>query len=164
MGDRWLSWGDEWLKLGRWMAVGSAPACYGSSLVSNPDISQKYNSIQFNSIESQKYKMGDRSKGVANTLWPAISLFLFLHLTFILYISYLYQGSPMVISMVAGLLAETGRIQVRLMQTIFVASSPKFRLYNSKFSAKLILKSSKSAKRGQNLLRFCFPHTFFLCM
>ncbi len=33
-----------------------APACYGSSLGSNPDISQK------------KYKMGDISKGVANTL------------------------------------------------------------------------------------------------
>jgi hypothetical protein len=32
-----------------------APACYGSSLGSNPDI-------------SQKYKMGDISKGVANTL------------------------------------------------------------------------------------------------
>jgi hypothetical protein len=32
--------------------VGSAPACYGSSLVSNPDI-------------SQKYKIGDISKGVA---------------------------------------------------------------------------------------------------
>jgi hypothetical protein len=38
--------------------VGSAPACYGSSLGSNPDI-------------SQKYKMGDLSKGVANTLWYA---------------------------------------------------------------------------------------------
>jgi hypothetical protein len=35
-------------------SVGSAPACYGSSLGSNPDI-------------SQKYKMGDISKGVANT-------------------------------------------------------------------------------------------------
>ncbi len=33
----------------------SAPACYGSSLGSNPDI-------------SQKYKIGDISKGVANTL------------------------------------------------------------------------------------------------
>ncbi len=38
--------------------VGSAPACYGSSLGSNPDI-------------SQKYKMGNISKGVANTLQPA---------------------------------------------------------------------------------------------
>jgi hypothetical protein len=35
-------------------------------------------------------------------------------MTFILDIFYLCQGSPMVISMVAGLLAETGRIQVRL--------------------------------------------------
>jgi hypothetical protein len=35
--------------------VGRAPTCYGSSLGSNPDI-------------SQKYKMGDISKGVANTL------------------------------------------------------------------------------------------------
>jgi hypothetical protein len=35
--------------------IGSAPAGYGSSLVSNPDI-------------SQKYKMGDISKGVANKL------------------------------------------------------------------------------------------------
>jgi hypothetical protein len=34
--------------------VGSAPAYYGSSLGSNPDISQKYN-------------MGDISKGVAST-------------------------------------------------------------------------------------------------
>jgi hypothetical protein len=35
--------------------VGSAPACYGSSLGSNPDI-------------SQKYKMGDLSKVMAYTL------------------------------------------------------------------------------------------------
>jgi hypothetical protein len=35
--------------------VGSAPACYGSSMGSNPDI-------------TQKYKMGDISNGVANTL------------------------------------------------------------------------------------------------
>jgi hypothetical protein len=35
--------------------VGSAPACHGSSLGLNPDI-------------SQKYKMGDISKGVAKTL------------------------------------------------------------------------------------------------
>jgi hypothetical protein len=37
--------------------VGGAPACYGSSLDSNPDI--------------QKYKMGDISKGGANKLSPA---------------------------------------------------------------------------------------------
>jgi hypothetical protein len=37
---------------------GSAPACYGSSLGSNPDISLK-----------KKKKMGDISQGVANTLW-----------------------------------------------------------------------------------------------
>jgi hypothetical protein len=42
-GDGWLSYGD---------------ACYGSTLGSNPDI-------------SQKYKMGDISKGVDNTLKPA---------------------------------------------------------------------------------------------
>jgi hypothetical protein len=35
--------------------VGSAPVCYGSSLGSNPDI-------------SQIYKMGDISKGVTNIL------------------------------------------------------------------------------------------------
>jgi hypothetical protein len=35
--------------------VGSAPACYGSSLGSNPDISQKYN-------------VGNKSRGVAVTL------------------------------------------------------------------------------------------------
>jgi hypothetical protein len=48
---------------GRWVAkfrgdgckVGSAPACYGSDLGSNPDI-------------SQKYIRGDISKGVPNTL------------------------------------------------------------------------------------------------
>ncbi len=41
---------------GRWVAnLGSAPACYGSSMGSNPDI-------------SQKYKMDDTGKGVANTL------------------------------------------------------------------------------------------------
>jgi hypothetical protein len=43
-------------KLGRWVAkLVSAPAYYGSSLDSNPD-------------NSQKYKMGDIRKGVANTL------------------------------------------------------------------------------------------------
>jgi hypothetical protein len=35
--------------------VVSAPACHGSSLGSNPDL-------------SQKYKMGDINKGVAKTL------------------------------------------------------------------------------------------------
>jgi hypothetical protein len=45
--DGWLSWRE----MGG--LVGSAPACYGSSLGS--DI-------------SPKYKMGDISKGVANTL------------------------------------------------------------------------------------------------
>jgi len=38
------------------------PACYISSLGSNPDI-------------SQKYKMGDMSKGVANTLMPAKKMY-----------------------------------------------------------------------------------------
>jgi hypothetical protein len=42
--------------------VGIAPACFGSSLGSNPDI-------------SQKYKVGDISKGVANTLYPAKKLY-----------------------------------------------------------------------------------------
>jgi hypothetical protein len=42
-------------QLGEGWLSGSAPACYGRSLGSNPDI-------------SQKYKMGDISKGVANTL------------------------------------------------------------------------------------------------
>ncbi len=41
--------------------VGSAPACYGSYQGSNP-------------IISQKHKMGDISKGVANTLEPAKKL------------------------------------------------------------------------------------------
>jgi hypothetical protein len=36
------------------------PACFGTSLGSNPDISQK-----------NKIEMGNISKGVANTLWPA---------------------------------------------------------------------------------------------
>jgi hypothetical protein len=40
------------------MAKLVAPAFYGNSLGSNPDI-------------SQKYKMGDIIKGVANTLMPA---------------------------------------------------------------------------------------------
>jgi hypothetical protein len=47
LGDGWLSFKE--------MGGGSAPAFYGSSLDSNPDI-------------SQKYKMGDINKGVANTL------------------------------------------------------------------------------------------------
>ncbi len=38
--------------------VGSEPAYYGSSLGSNPDISQNM----------KKYKMGDISKGVANSI------------------------------------------------------------------------------------------------
>jgi hypothetical protein len=43
-------------KEGRWVAkLEAQPACYGSSLGSNPDI-------------SQKYKMGVKSNGVANTL------------------------------------------------------------------------------------------------
>jgi hypothetical protein len=42
--------------MGGW--VGSAPACCGSSLGSNPDI-------------SQKYEMGDISKGVDINLYPA---------------------------------------------------------------------------------------------
>ncbi len=51
-GDGWLS-REVVAKLGRWVAkMVSAPACYGSSLGSNPDI-------------PQKYKMGDISKGVA---------------------------------------------------------------------------------------------------
>jgi hypothetical protein len=53
-------------------------------------------------------------------------------MTFILDIFNLCQGSPMVISMVAGLLAETGRIQVRFSETIFVASWLEFRPHNSK--------------------------------
>ncbi len=55
-GDRWLSreMGDYgWLSREMGGQVGSAPAWYGSSLGSNPDI-------------SQKYKMGDISTGVAN--------------------------------------------------------------------------------------------------
>jgi hypothetical protein len=43
--------GKKWKKTGK---VGSAPACYGSSLGSNPDI-------------TQKYKIDDISKGVNNT-------------------------------------------------------------------------------------------------
>jgi hypothetical protein len=39
--------------------VGNAPACYGRPLGSNPDI-------------SQKYKLDDMSKGVANTLFKNI--------------------------------------------------------------------------------------------
>jgi hypothetical protein len=41
--------------LGRWVAKLVAPSCYGSSLRSNPDISQKYN-------------IGDIGQGVANTI------------------------------------------------------------------------------------------------
>jgi hypothetical protein len=46
--------------MGSW--AGSTPACYGSSLGSNPDI-------------SQKFKMGDISKEVANTLSPAEKIY-----------------------------------------------------------------------------------------
>jgi hypothetical protein len=42
--------------------VGSAPACYGSSLGSNPDI-------------AQNTKMGDIAKGVVNTLKPAKNIY-----------------------------------------------------------------------------------------
>jgi hypothetical protein len=48
-------WGDWWPSEEMDGLVGSAPDCYGSSLSSNPDI-------------SQKYKMGDISKGVAKTI------------------------------------------------------------------------------------------------
>jgi hypothetical protein len=44
-----------WIRISLPNFLGSAPACYGSSLGSNPD-------------SSQKYKMGDISKGLANTL------------------------------------------------------------------------------------------------
>jgi hypothetical protein len=57
-----VKYGDEWLIRGSWVAtremggeVGRAPSWYGSSLGSNPDI-------------SQKYKMDDISKGVTNIL------------------------------------------------------------------------------------------------
>ncbi len=58
---RWVTKSGKWVaKSGRWVAkLVAQPACYGSnSPGSNPDI-------------SQKYKMGDISKGVANTLLPA---------------------------------------------------------------------------------------------
>ncbi len=47
-------------KIGRWMAklVACVPACYGSSLGSNQDI-------------SQKYKMGDINKRKAKAVLPA---------------------------------------------------------------------------------------------
>jgi hypothetical protein len=48
-GDGWLRWRETGGK------VGSAPACDGSSLGTNTDI-------------SLKYKMGDLIKGVANIL------------------------------------------------------------------------------------------------
>jgi hypothetical protein len=44
--------GDGWLSRDMGGLVGSAPACYGSSLASNPDI-------------SQKDKMDEIGKGVA---------------------------------------------------------------------------------------------------
>jgi hypothetical protein len=46
---------DGWLTREMGGLVGSEPACYGSSLGLNPDI-------------SQKYKKGDISKEVINTL------------------------------------------------------------------------------------------------
>ncbi len=54
---KWVAKSGTWVaKSGRWVAYdGSAPVCYGSSLGSNPDI-------------SQKYKKGGISKRVANTL------------------------------------------------------------------------------------------------
>jgi hypothetical protein len=54
--DGWLSWlGWRLSCWDGWLCIGSTPACYGSSLGSNPDI-------------SQKYIMDDTSKGVAITL------------------------------------------------------------------------------------------------
>ncbi len=59
-GDRWLKRGDGWLKGDGWLRGGGVaklvarPACYGSSLGSNPDI-------------PQKLQKGDKSRGVANT-------------------------------------------------------------------------------------------------
>ncbi len=52
--ERWVakSWRDGWLSTEE---VGSAPACYGSTLGSNPDI-------------PHKSYMGDISEGVADTL------------------------------------------------------------------------------------------------
>ncbi len=54
-----INYGGRWVAKLREMGgqVGSAPACYGSSLGSNPDM-------------SQKYKMCDISKGLVNTLKP----------------------------------------------------------------------------------------------
>ncbi len=54
---RWVAKLERWVAKLREMggSVGSAPACYGSSLGSIPD-------------NSQKYKMGDTSKGVVGTL------------------------------------------------------------------------------------------------
>ncbi len=52
----WVAKLGRWVaKLGRRLAMLVAPACYGTFLGSNPDI-------------SQKYKMGDISKRAANTL------------------------------------------------------------------------------------------------
>jgi hypothetical protein len=42
----------------KFTVLGSPPACYGNSLGSKPDI-------------SQKYKMGYISKGGTNTIYPA---------------------------------------------------------------------------------------------
>jgi hypothetical protein len=59
-----INYGGRWVAKLREMGgqVGSAPACYGSSLGSNPDI-------------SQKYKMCDISNGLANTLKPAKKIY-----------------------------------------------------------------------------------------
>jgi hypothetical protein len=51
--EMWAKLGCWVAKIGRWMG---APACYGKPLGSNPAI-------------SKKYKMGDISKSVANTLY-----------------------------------------------------------------------------------------------
>ncbi len=55
----WLSYGEGWRHI-RVIGgeIGSAPACYGSSLGLNPYI-------------SQKYEICDMSKRVANILYPA---------------------------------------------------------------------------------------------
>ncbi len=58
-GYGWLSQGDGRLSREMGGYVGSAPACYDSSLGSNPDI-------------SQIYKMGEISKGVANILYSLL--------------------------------------------------------------------------------------------
>ncbi len=59
---------DGWLSLGRWVTklVASATACYGSSLSSNPDISQKYKVRDIsNGVAKIPYKVDDKGNGVA---------------------------------------------------------------------------------------------------